>query len=64
MSVMLVVASLVGVGIMSYREAEAGMGEFVNETLLFWVGATLALNIGVATVALVVGIRHFRRLEW
>lgn len=64
MSVMLVVASLVGVGIMSYREAEAGMGEFVNQTLLFWVGATLALNIGVATVALVVGIRHFRRLEW
>lgn len=64
MSVILVVVSLVGVGIMSYREAEAGMGEFLNRTLLFWVGATLAFNIAVAAVALVVGIRHFRRLEW
>lgn len=64
LSVVLVVASLVAVGIMSYREVEAGMGEFVSTSLVLWTGAIIAFNVAVAVVAMTVGIRHFNRLEW
>jgi len=64
LSVVLVTASLVSVGMMSYQEAEAGMGEFVTNTIMFWVGAIVALNVTVAAVAMTLGIRHFSRLEW
>jgi ABC-2 type transport system permease protein len=64
LSVMLVVASLVAVGLMSYREAEGGMGDFFTPSLLLWVGLIVAFNAIVAAAALTVGIRHFNRLEW
>lgn len=64
MSVVLVVASLVGMGLMTYREAQTGMGDFFSTSLLVWVGLIVAGNVAVAVTALTVGIRHFNRLEW
>lgn len=64
MSVVVVVASLVGVGLMSYRESQEGMGDFFTTSLLLWMAGIVLGNIVVAAAALTIGIRHFNRLEW
>ena len=63
-SVGLVVISLTGVGVMTLRAADEGLGGAFTSTMIGWLALVIAAN-GLATlVALTIGIRHFNRLQW
>jgi len=64
LSVALVIASLVAMGIMSIQAADAGTSDIFTITMAAWLIAVVALNVIAAIVALTVGIRHFNRLEY
>jgi ABC-2 type transport system permease protein len=60
LSVALVVLSLVGVGFMTVRE---GLGGDITSGMLAWLGGVVGANVFVALIAMVIGIRHFNRVE-
>jgi ABC-2 type transport system permease protein len=60
LSVALVVLSLLGVGVMSLTP---GAGERFTSSMLGWLTAIVAVNTVSAAIAMLVGIRHFKRLE-
>ena len=62
-SVALVIGSLVGVGLMSLRAAQAGFGERLTVPMLAWLLAIVTVNIAAAATAMFAGIRHFERLQ-
>lgn len=62
-SVALVVASLIGMGVMSVRATGEGFGDILTSSMLGWLAAVVAVNVVTAGVTLFIGIRHFRRLE-
>ena len=63
LSVALMVASLVAMGIMSLQAAKTGFGDTVTASMIFWVVFVAVINIVGAIVAMTVGIRHFNRME-
>lgn len=64
LSVVLVVASLVAVGLATYVNARDGLGDELTPFLLTWIGIIVAANILAAAVAMIAGIRHFGRVEF
>ncbi len=62
-SVALVVASLVAMGVMSAKAAATDLGTEFTTTMAMWLGSVVALNLVAAGVALALGIRHFNRVE-
>jgi len=62
-SVVLVIASLVAMGVMSVEVAREGFGDTLTTTMVAWLGAVVIGNIAVAGVMLAAGIRHFERME-
>lgn len=60
LSVALVIASLVAVGLMT---AYGGLGQDVPGSLAFWLGGVVLGNVLAAAIAMAVGIRHFSRIE-
>ncbi|GMU22683.1 MAG: hypothetical protein AMXMBFR13_27680 [Phycisphaerae bacterium] len=63
LSIGLVVASLVGVGVMSVRATGEDFGESLTPEMLGWLTGVVALNVVAAGVTLFVGMRHFTRME-
>jgi ABC-2 type transport system permease protein len=63
-SVALVIASLVCMGVMSLQGIRAGYGDMLMPEMLGWLIAVVAMNGVAALVALRVGIKHFNRVEW
>jgi len=63
MSVALVVVSLVAMGVMSVQVTRAGFGDAWTAPMIAWLMAVVAGNGIAAAAALVVGIRHFERME-
>jgi ABC-2 type transport system permease protein len=63
MSVALVIASLVGMGMMSLQVTEGGSAQAWTATMIIWLAAVAAGNGIAAAVAMTVGIRHFERME-
>ncbi len=63
LSVGLVVASLLGMGIMSFRATLTGVGDRPSPEMLAWLGGVVVINVTAAAIALSVGIRHFNRIE-
>jgi len=63
-SVALVIASLVCMGVMSLRTIRAGYGDTLTPEMLGWLIAVVAMNVAAAAVALRIGIKHFDRVEW
>jgi ABC-2 type transport system permease protein len=63
-SVILVVVSLAGLGIMSLRALEAGYGDILTHSMRLWLSGVVAFNAAAAAAALALGIRHFNRVEW
>jgi ABC-2 type transport system permease protein len=64
LSIVLVVLSLLGIGIMSVRGIESGFGDRLTPLMLVWLGVVVGANVAAAICALAVGIRHFNRIEW
>jgi ABC-2 type transport system permease protein len=64
LSVGLVVLSLTGLGIMTFRSAQAGVGVGFTVSMAIWVLAVLVLNGTAALIALILGIRHFNRIQF
>ena len=62
-SVALVIASLVFMGVMSFRAIQAGYGDTLTPEMIGWLMAVVAMNVGAAVVALRIGIKHFDRVE-
>ncbi len=63
LSVALMVASLVAMGIMSLQASRTGSGDTLTASMVAWVTLVVILNAIGAAVALIVGIRHFNRME-
>jgi ABC-2 type transport system permease protein len=63
LSIALVVASLVGVGIMSVKATTGDFGASLTGEMIVWLGAVVALNVTAAAVAMILGVRHFKRVE-
>lgn len=63
LSVCLMVATLVAMGIMSVQASRTGLGDTVTPSMIAWVAVVVLINVAGAAVALVVGIRHFQRME-
>ena len=62
-SVGLVMASLVGMGILSARAAEAGFGDRLSPAMLAWLVVVIVLNVAASAAALVIGVRYFNRVQ-
>jgi ABC-2 type transport system permease protein len=62
-SIGLVVASLVGMGVMSAKAFGEDFGETMSGSMLTWLGAVVAVNVITAAVAMGIGMRHFTRME-
>ena len=62
-SIGLVVVSLAGVGMMSIQAAGAGFGDRFSSSMLAWLTGVVLFNAVAAATALVVGVRHFNRLQ-
>lgn len=60
LSVLLVVASLAAVGFMTALE---GLRDDFSPRMLTWISGVVAGNLLAAAVAMLVGIRHFKRVE-
>jgi ABC-2 type transport system permease protein len=63
LSVGLVLFSLAGVAIMSLQLAGEYRGNAAGTPIALWVGGVVLINILSASVAMFVGIRHFKRLQ-
>lgn len=63
LSIGLVVLSLVGIAIMSFEVAASGFGDHLTRSMVGWMTAIVLANGFAAAVAMVVGIRHFNRVE-
>jgi len=62
-SVLLVVVSLVGMGMMTYDAAKTGYGEVSSTSMLWWLAMVVSVNVIAAFGAMLIGIRHFKRIE-
>jgi len=62
-SVVLVVGSLIGVGLMSFQAAKADFAQELTLSMTLWLVAIVTANITIAAVAMRAGIRHFERVE-
>jgi hypothetical protein len=63
LSVCLMVATLVAMGAMSVQAGRTGTGDTVTNGMIAWVTLVVVLNIVGAAGALIIGIRHFKRME-
>jgi ABC-2 type transport system permease protein len=63
LSVALMVVSLVAMGVMSIQATRTGFGDTITASMVAWVVLVVLINVLAAAAALIVGIRHFRRLE-
>jgi len=63
LSIVLVVASLVAMGVMSIEATGTGFGGTLTMSMAAWLGLVVVLNLAAAAVAMAVGIRHFNRVE-
>lgn len=62
-SIVLVIISLVGMGLLSLRAVQYGAGTQLSTPMLIWLIAVALLNIIAAAAALKIGSRHFQRLQ-
>jgi len=62
-SIVLVVASLVGMGVMTWHAINFGYGETMTASMMGWLAFVASINIIGAAAAMIVGIRHFKRVE-
>jgi len=63
LSIILVVASLVAMGVMSIEATRTGFGDTLTVSMAVWLSLVVVLNLAAAIVALAIGIRHFNRLQ-
>ncbi len=63
-SVGLVVASLAGVGMMTFSAARETLGDSFTVSMAWWLAAVVCVNLVAAAVSMSIGIRHFSRVEW
>lgn len=64
MSVGLVTLSLTAVGLMSWHESKGGMGDLFSVPMAICLLVVIGLNAGAAIAAMIIGVRHFTRMEW
>lgn len=63
LSIALVVASLVSMGIMSVKATTGDFGATLTTEMITWLIVVVGLNLAAASVAMIVGMRHFTRME-
>ncbi|MHC4441239.1 MAG: putative ABC transporter permease subunit [Planctomycetota bacterium] len=62
-SVMLVAATLVAMGLMSYQSVQGGYGEVFVLSMVWWLLAVITVNVIAAFVAMFIGVRHFKNVQ-